>query len=223
MYEFCLLCLSGNGKYCRVWSVESRRLAWFIIHHYRAEDLTSKAALITLLTGCQANKIQNKGISKNVWNTWSHRTQNKDGGENNLSGWLPMNKATHTLPSEVSLKRRWMSAWHWHPFSSKQVLSNEKKQAQNKSNPTSLKFAVRLFSPTNCFSLWHLIPTTHRHNLSPQTGGVFTRHFTAVIKQETKSERVGSASPFLWFLLLLHENFKNVGSLCEKKNPNNNT
>lgn len=37
-----------------------------LIHYtsLRAEDLASKAALIILLTGCQANAFQNKHVSK---------------------------------------------------------------------------------------------------------------------------------------------------------------
>lgn len=50
-----------------------------LIHYtsLRAEDLASKAALIILLTACQANTFQNKHVSKNGWNIWSHCAENK--------------------------------------------------------------------------------------------------------------------------------------------------
>lgn len=131
---------------------------------YWAEHLACKPALIIQLTGCQANKIQNKQVSKNGWNIWSHceEQQSWKTMRQDEDGYLWISQLLH-FQGRCQWKRgRCLSG-------SKTVQLKEVSSQINwlhKTNQTQQAWTLLCLSlgQPYFFLLWHLIPTAQRHS-----------------------------------------------------------
>lgn len=147
-----------------------RMCAWFIIHHYRAEDPASKAALIRLLTGCQANKTHNKRVCE----TWSRCAHNKVKKQSSTRGRLPMKPSTSSLPKQPK-KAAFSSKINW------KHKTNRTKQAWT--------FLCFFLSWLHLFH-WHLILTNPKHPALHREGSSSSTSQPSYSIQRTISHKV---------------------------------
>lgn len=213
-----------NSAFCARWKLshsqratELRMCAWFIIHHYRAEDLASKPALITLLTGCQANKIQNKHVSRNGWNVWSHcaEKQSWKTTRQHEDGYLWISQLLHFQGNRERKRGRRLSGSK--SLQLKEIFSQINRK--HKTNQTQQAWTLACFSLGQPYFFFSVTSYSNnpgaQHRSSP--GGVFILNFTAVIYNTednfTQGERERIASPPF---LCLHSSAVIVGEKTSK-------
>ena len=183
MYKFCLLWLSETGDYGTVWATESRMWAWFIIHHYRAEELASKPALITLLTGCQANKNPEQTCQwKRLKHLESvHSQQSLKTTRQHEEGYLWISQPLHFQRKCHGERGRRLSGSE-NPSAQTEILPNQPKHKTNQTKQAwtllCLSLGQQYFFFWCCDILFQQPGGTARRVSAP--GGVFIWHFTAV-------------------------------------------